>query len=288
MPRPSPAVHPALALAGWCPLSPAGAQTTQLLVEPPWTPPVRWDRVTLTCQGSGTLGATTWYKDGQRWWLQGPDRFRVNESGTYQCDRPGTGRSPSVSVLNDWLVLQVPARALLEGDTVTLRCRSWQDNPVTSVSFYREEKQLQQFRERTELSLSPLRLQDSGRYRCRGWVETEVWRWKESAPVTVTVHVAAGVAGSLLFLVLLVGVIVGCHWWHRLASRKHQERAPQEPPAPPEEGEVLYTHVTMTKRTQGPTRTAPPQDTQVTYAELPGPHGRPRAPSDIYGNVLGH
>ena len=38
----------------------------------------------------------------------------------------------------------------------------------------------------------------------------------------------------------------------------------------------------------GPTRTAPPQDTQVTYAELPGPHGRPRAPSDIYGNVLGH
>ncbi|KAM4755407.1 LOW QUALITY PROTEIN: low affinity immunoglobulin gamma Fc region receptor II-like [Cyanocitta cristata] len=168
MPRPRPAVHPALALAGWCPLSPAGAQTTRLLVEPPWTPPVLWDRVTLTCQGSGTAGATTWYKDGQRWWLQGPDRFRVNESGTYQCDRAGTGLSPSVSVSNAWLVLQVPARVLLEGDTVTLRCRGWQDNPVTSVSFYREEKQLQLLRDGTELSLSPLRLQDSGRYRCRG------------------------------------------------------------------------------------------------------------------------
>ncbi|KAM4755400.1 LOW QUALITY PROTEIN: Fc receptor-like A [Cyanocitta cristata] len=191
MPRPRPAVHPAQALAGWCPLSPAGAQTTQLLVQPPWTPPVLWDRVTLTCQGSGTAGATSWYKDGQRWRLQGPDRFRVNESGTYQCDRASTGRSPPVRVLNDWLVLQVPARALLEGDTVTLRCRSWQDKPVTSVSFYREEKQLQLLRDGTELSLSPLRLQDSGRYRCSGWVESEVsrgWIEPESAPLTVTVH----------------------------------------------------------------------------------------------------
>ncbi|KAM4755414.1 low affinity immunoglobulin gamma Fc region receptor III-like [Cyanocitta cristata] len=214
----------ALLLWGWCPLSPAGAQTTQLLVEPPWTPPVLWDRVTLTCQGSGTAGATTWYKDGQRWRLQGPDRVVVTESGTYQCDRAGTGLSPPVSVSNAWLVLQVPARALLEGDTVTLRCRSWKDKPVTSVSFYHEEKQLQLLRDGTELSLSPLRLQDSGRYRCRGWVYSEVSQWKESVPVTVTVHVAAGVAGSLLFLVLLVGVIVGWHRWHRLASRKHQER----------------------------------------------------------------
>ncbi|XP_048144560.1 low affinity immunoglobulin gamma Fc region receptor III-like [Corvus hawaiiensis] len=169
----------------------AGAQTTQLLVEPPWTPPVLWDRVTLTCQGSGTAAATTWYKDGQRWRLQGPDRFVVTKSGTYQCDRPGTGLSPPVNVSNAWLVLQVPARALLEGDTVTLRCRSRQNKSVTSVSFYHEEKQLQLFRDGTELSLSPLRLHHSGRYRCRGWVYYEVsggWIESESVPVTVTVH----------------------------------------------------------------------------------------------------
>ncbi|NXU97910.1 FCGR3 protein, partial [Cettia cetti] len=108
---------------GWCPLSPTGAQTTQLLVQPPWRPAVLWDQVTLTCQGSGTAGATTWYKDGQRWGEDGHDNFTVTESGTYTCDRPGSGLSPPVIILNDWLVLQVPTRTLLEGDTVTLRCR---------------------------------------------------------------------------------------------------------------------------------------------------------------------
>ncbi|NWS91128.1 FCGR2 protein, partial [Toxostoma redivivum] len=83
---------------GWCPLSPAGAQTTQLLVEPPWTPAVLWDRVTLTCQGSGTAGATSWYKGGWLWWQKGTERFVVNKSGTYTCGRPGSGLSPPVRV----------------------------------------------------------------------------------------------------------------------------------------------------------------------------------------------
>ncbi|NXQ35718.1 FCGR2 protein, partial [Alaudala cheleensis] len=84
---------------------------------------VRWDRVTRTCQGLGTTAATTWYKDGQRWWQEGPESLTVTESGTYMCDRAATGLSSPVRVLNDWLVLQAPAQALLEGDTVTLRCR---------------------------------------------------------------------------------------------------------------------------------------------------------------------
>ncbi|NXO46102.1 FCGR2 protein, partial [Locustella ochotensis] len=108
---------------GWCPLSPAGAQTTKLLVEPSWIPAVLWDQVTLTCQGSGTAEATTWYKDGQRWGQEGPDRSAVTENGTYKCNRPTTGLSPPVTVLNDRLVLQGPAGPLMEGDTVTLRCR---------------------------------------------------------------------------------------------------------------------------------------------------------------------
>ncbi|KAL2295692.1 hypothetical protein Nmel_006909 [Mimus melanotis] len=188
MPCPRPAVpSPVVALAGWCPLSPAGAQTPQLLVEPPWTPAVLWDRVTLTCQGSGTTGDTTWYKDGRRWGQKGRDSFTVTESGTYTCGRAGTRRSSPVTVSDDWLVLQVLARALLEGDTVTLRCRGWRNNPVSSVSFYRDGKEVRRFHNGSELSLSPLQLNHSGHYHCRGWVGT--WGWKESAAVAVTVQV---------------------------------------------------------------------------------------------------
>ncbi|XP_038017729.1 Fc receptor-like A isoform X6 [Motacilla alba alba] len=167
-------------------LSLAGAQTTQLLVEPPWTPAVWWDRVTLTCQGSGTASATTWYKDGQRWGQEGRDHFTVTDSGTYMCDRPGSGLSPTVSVSNGWLVLQVPARTLLEGDTVTLRCRRWWDSAIGSVSFYHEKKKLGVFPNGTEMCLSPLQLHHNGRYRCKA--QAGSWGWQESMPVTVTVH----------------------------------------------------------------------------------------------------
>ncbi|KAM6999288.1 low affinity immunoglobulin gamma Fc region receptor III-like [Passerculus sandwichensis] len=287
MPWPNPAVpSPMVALAGWCPLSPAGAETIQILVEPPWTPPVLWDRVTLTCQGSGTAGATAWYKDGERWGQEGRDHFTVTERGTYECYRPDTGRSPPVTVSNDPLVLQVPVRALLEGDTVTLRCRGWKNRTVTSVSFYREGKELMGLPDGTELSLSPLQLNHSGRYSCRGWVE--YWtseKWWQSVPVTVTVHVAAGVSGALLFLLLLMGVIVAWHRRHRVAARKNQERAPPDPQIPPEEGEVLYTHVVVTKRAGVSPRATTLQDPQVTYAELRGPQGQPQEAADIYWNV---
>ncbi|NXT09197.1 FCGR2 protein, partial [Prunella fulvescens] len=89
----------------------------------PWTPAVLWDWVTLTCQGSGTAGATTWYKDGRCWWQERPEN--VTKSGTYTCDKPGSGQAPlcESQIPPDWLVLQMLVWVLLEGDTVTLRCR---------------------------------------------------------------------------------------------------------------------------------------------------------------------
>ncbi|XP_056366242.1 Fc receptor-like protein 3 isoform X2 [Oenanthe melanoleuca] len=162
------------------------AGATQLLVQPPWTPAVLWDRVTLTCQGSGTDGDTLWYKEGRRWEPEGRDSFTVTESGTYQCHIPGSGYSPPVRVSNDSLVLQVPAGALLEGDTVTLRCRSWRDLRRNSVSFYRDGKRLATLHNGTELSLSHLELQHSGNFTCRwGWAIFQPFR---SAPVPVTVQ----------------------------------------------------------------------------------------------------
>uniref|UniRef100_A0A8D2M3H7 Ig-like domain-containing protein n=1 Tax=Zonotrichia albicollis TaxID=44394 RepID=A0A8D2M3H7_ZONAL len=86
---------------------------------------------------------------------------------------------------NNPLVLQVPARPLLEGDTLTVCCRCRQDNHLTRVPFYREEKDLRESLRRTKLFLSPLQVYHSGHYRC----EDLVGSWQsQSAPVTVTVH----------------------------------------------------------------------------------------------------
>ncbi|XP_064257443.1 T-lymphocyte surface antigen Ly-9-like [Passer domesticus] len=58
----------------------------------------------------------------------------------------------------DELVLQVPAWTLLEGDTVTLRCRGRWNSTVTKVRFYQDENNLTGSINATELSLSPLQL----------------------------------------------------------------------------------------------------------------------------------
>ncbi|TRZ04933.1 hypothetical protein HGM15179_021569, partial [Zosterops borbonicus] len=165
------------------------AQTTQLLVEPPWRPAVLWDRVTPTCQGLGTTSDTTWYVNEQSWQPKELDNFTVTDSGTYQCYRPGSGFSHTVSVLNDLLVLQVPAWALLEGYTVTLRCQGWGDRSVTGVQFYHGDEEVKSPRPGTELSLSPLQLNDSGHYHCESQVYSRgSQEWRKSSPVKMMAH----------------------------------------------------------------------------------------------------
>ncbi|RMB93933.1 hypothetical protein DUI87_29669 [Hirundo rustica rustica] len=89
-------------------------------------------------------------------------------------------------------VLQVPLWPLLEGDTVTLRCRGSGDKSVTGVTFYHGNEEVRRMSLRgTEqsLSLSPLQLHHRGRYRCGGSVSSwGLQKWKESQPVTVTVR----------------------------------------------------------------------------------------------------
>ncbi|XP_074400318.1 Fc receptor-like protein 4 [Zonotrichia albicollis] len=89
----------------------AGAQTTQLLVEPPWRPAVLWDRVTLTCQGLGTASPTTWYKEERHLWQEGQDHLTITESGTYTCERPSTGLSLPMTVSDGDRGLRSPSLA---------------------------------------------------------------------------------------------------------------------------------------------------------------------------------
>ncbi|NXQ91609.1 FCGR3 protein, partial [Nyctibius grandis] len=111
------------------PRHPAGAQPSWVTLEPPWTPVFLHEKVTLTCRGPGTPGPTEWYEDERRWQQAGSDPVSVSKgrtgSSSYRCRSPGAKLSPPVTLTfsDDWVVLQVPARVLLEGDALPLRCR---------------------------------------------------------------------------------------------------------------------------------------------------------------------
>ncbi|KAM7080416.1 Fc receptor-like protein 2 [Ciconia maguari] len=172
----------------------AGVQPSQLTVDPPWMTVLLREEVTLTCRGAGMPGPTEWYINKQFWRKTESDHVHVSQyqpgSSSYQCRRPRAGLSPPLTLKfsNDWLVLQVPAQALLEGDTLLLRCRGWKDNQVTRVQFFREEVALGGPSQGTELLLPSLQLHHSGRYWCKAIVGQFFPTWKESALATVVVQ----------------------------------------------------------------------------------------------------
>ncbi|NWV84274.1 FCGR2 protein, partial [Dasyornis broadbenti] len=89
----------------------------------------------------------------------------------------------------DWLVLQVPTWAQLEGDTLKLCCQVWQNTLVTVVRFYHDRKYLLVSLRVTELCLLPLKMRHGGHCHFGRWVGPRIsQQWEESVPMTVTVH----------------------------------------------------------------------------------------------------
>ncbi|NWY35018.1 CD22 protein, partial [Pheucticus melanocephalus] len=180
------------------------------------------------------------------------------------------------------------AHQVCAGDNVTLHCSVQVGSaPVTFTWLHNG----QEVARGPLLELRDIDVGHSGTYQCMATNQLGqdghhvFWALSPELALTVTTWgrrwVAAGVSGALSFLLLLVGFIVAWHRWHCVGG------VPPDPPAPPEEGQVLYTHVMVTKRAgvTSPCATTL-QDPQVTYVELRGPQGRPREPGDIYENVL--
>ncbi|XP_006902816.1 PREDICTED: Fc receptor-like A [Elephantulus edwardii] len=68
----------------------------------------------------------------------------------------------------DWLILQGPSRPVFEGDSLVLRCRAWQDWPLTQVTFYRDGSALGPPGPNSEFSIAVVQEADSGHYHCSG------------------------------------------------------------------------------------------------------------------------
>ncbi|NXD60586.1 protein, partial [Corvus moneduloides] len=111
------------------------------------------------------------------------------------------------------------------GDPVTLRCSVQVGSAPVTFTWLRNGREVAQG---PLLELGDIHMGHSGTYQCvatnqLGQDGHRVFRALSpelALMVTPWGHwdtaVAAAVAGSLLFLLLLVAVIVGWHWWHRL------------------------------------------------------------------------
>ncbi|NWZ74472.1 FCRL5 protein, partial [Acrocephalus arundinaceus] len=176
-------------------------------------------------------------------------------------------------VANATITPSPPAHQVHTGDPVTLHCSVQVGSAPVTFTWLHNGQEVAQG---PVLELGDVDVGHSGTYQCvatnqLGQDRHSVFR-ALSPELALEVKsqrhwnraVATGVGVSLLFLVLLVGVAVSWHQWKNMGG------APPDPLAPPEEGEVLYSHFVSTKEWGASPHATTLQDPQVTYAELRG------------------
>ncbi|XP_058874337.1 Fc receptor-like protein 5 [Acipenser ruthenus] len=154
-----------------------------LTLQSAWAQIFTGDTVTLRCEVEG--GSAGWrfkqYRDGhEEAWCSDQYSRRDGDSCTisyaqnshsrvYWCES-GQERSNAVtlSVSNEWVILQTPPQPVFEGDALTLKCRDRYNYHITKVVFYKDNKELQS-QAGTELSVARVSKSDEGSFKCRAW-----------------------------------------------------------------------------------------------------------------------
>ncbi|OBS78244.1 hypothetical protein A6R68_19364 [Neotoma lepida] len=157
----------------------AGLQKAVVILEPEWIRVLEKDSVTLRCQGTYSPGdnSTKWFHNGSLISHQDANYFigdaRVNDSGEYKCQTALSTLSDPVNleVHIGWLLLQTTQQPeFREGDTIRLKCHSWENRPVYKVTYLQNGKGKKFFHENSELHIPKATQNDSGSYFCRGMI----------------------------------------------------------------------------------------------------------------------
>ncbi|KAK6477911.1 immunoglobulin superfamily member 1-like [Huso huso] len=178
-----------------------------LTLQPAWSQIFRGETVTLSCEVEG--GSAAWrfkqYRDGReeagcsdQYSRRDGDSCTISNtqhyhSGVYWCESAsGQERSNAVTltVSNQWVILQTPPQPVFEGDTLTLSCFIRNGYKATRLIFYKDNNQLQ-YRAGTAWSVDRVSESDEGSYKCRAWWWNTTSRTEygsESAEVRVSVR----------------------------------------------------------------------------------------------------
>ncbi|GAB1285686.1 Fc receptor, IgG, low affinity IIb [Apodemus speciosus] len=192
-------------------------------LEPPWIQVLKEDIVTMTCEGAHHPGnsSTQWFHNGKSIWsqVQPSHTFKAteNDSGEYRCQMEQTSLSDPVhlGVISDWLLLQTPQLVFLEGETISLRCHSWQSKQLKKISFFQNEKSVRFHNSHDNFSIPNANHNHSGEYYCKGsignaqhksrTVTITVQGPKSSRPLPVLTIIAAvtGIAVAAIVIILV-------------------------------------------------------------------------------------
>ncbi|XP_043954181.1 Fc receptor-like protein 5 [Gambusia affinis] len=196
----------------------AGSAAASLSVNPDRVQHFRSESVTLTCKGNSTewrvmrfterygvsscsywgkMTGTTctininWYPSGVFWCESGSGEFSNAVNITVQDD-----------YYYDGIILVSPVHPVTEGDPVTLSCRDKEQNLLSNVFFYHNDKLINND-SREELKISAVSKSDEGFYKCQ-----HSGRESPSSWMSVRDAVSSPVSSSFPVM-LIVGLVVG-------------------------------------------------------------------------------
>ncbi|XP_021571474.1 high affinity immunoglobulin epsilon receptor subunit alpha [Carlito syrichta] len=170
----------------------AASRKSVVSLQPPWNRIFRGENVALICNKNNSLevNSTKWIHNGSLSVVTTSSLNIVNanlkDSGEYKCQNQNFNQSKPVylEVFSDWLLLQVSAQVVTEGEPLFLRCHGWQDQNVYKVVYYKNGKALKYWYENHNISIANATVEDSGTYHCTGTLQQLKYT---SDPLNITV-----------------------------------------------------------------------------------------------------
>ncbi|XP_058874340.1 Fc receptor-like protein 5 [Acipenser ruthenus] len=177
---------------------------TTLTPEPPFPEIFIGETVTLRCgvKGGSAGWKYLWYKDSEDTPVlqtAAGDSYTItaaaiSDQGQYCCrgqrgDQPlYSQRSDKVilTVSDTWVILQTPPQPVIEGDSLTLRCRVRTNYTFSRIVFFKDNEEIQS-QNNTELSVDRVSKSDEGSYKCRAMWNSSTYSG-DSAEVRVSVR----------------------------------------------------------------------------------------------------
>ncbi|XP_072503433.1 Fc receptor-like protein 4 [Notamacropus eugenii] len=140
-----------------------------IYINPPWTTFFKGEEVRLTCNGLQFYapGKTKWYHKGKPLQETPGNNIIVNNSGLYKCKTTNSPISdPVVLIFTEAsLILRIPYR-VFEGDSLILQCQERNNNTLTQVKYYKNQKLISAFNQSSDVFIPQASLSNRGRYHC--------------------------------------------------------------------------------------------------------------------------